>query len=51
MPYALRLQAIDAHGRRSAFSPPRLVSTDASVCSSDGSPVQQSDGERMQTGR
>ncbi|KQV49471.1 hypothetical protein ASC95_17915 [Pelomonas sp. Root1217] len=50
-PYALRLQAIDAHGRRSPFSPPRLVHTDASVCSSDGSPVQQAGGERVQTAR
>jgi hypothetical protein len=49
-PYALRMQAIDANGRRSAFSPPRLVNTDASVCSIDGSPVQQSSGERVQLG-
>jgi hypothetical protein len=50
IPYALRMQAIDANGRRSAFSPPRLVNTDASVCSIDGSPVQQSSGERVQLG-
>jgi len=49
-PYALRLQAIDALGRRSAFSPPRLVNTDASICSSDGSPLQLSTGERVQLG-
>ncbi len=51
VPYALRMQAIDAYGRRTAFSPPRLVNTDASVCSSDGSPVQQSNGERIQLDR
>lgn len=51
IPYALRMQAIDADGRRSAFSPPRLVNTDASVCSIDGSPVQQSSGERLQLDR
>jgi hypothetical protein len=51
VPYALRMQAIDANGRRSAFSPPRLVNTDASVCSIDGSPVQQSSGERLQLDR
>jgi len=51
VPYALRLQAIDAQGRRSAFSLPRLVNTDASVCSSDGTPVQQAGGERVQLGR
>ncbi len=51
VPYALRMQAIDANGRRSAFSPPRLVNTDASVCSTDGSPLQQSSGERVQLGR
>jgi hypothetical protein len=51
VPYALRLQAIDAQGRRSRFSPPRLVNTGANVCSSDGSPVQQSNGERVQLGR
>ena len=50
-PYALRLQAIDAHGRRSAFSPPRLVNTGAGVCSSDGMPVQQSSGEHLQLDR
>ena len=50
-PYALRMQAIDAYGRRTAFSPPRLVNTDASVCGSDGSPVQQSSGERVQLDR
>jgi len=49
-PYALRLQAIDALGRRSAFSPPRLVNTDASICASDGSPLQMSTGERVQLG-
>lgn len=50
-PYALRLQAIDAYGRRSPFSQPRLLNTDASVCSSDGAPVQQTDGGRVQLGR
>lgn len=50
-PYALRLQAIDAHGRPSAFSAPRLVNTGAGVCSTDGSPVQQSSGERVQLDR
>jgi hypothetical protein len=50
-PYALRMQAIDAHGRASAFSPPRLVNTDASVCSNDGSPVRQSSGEQVQLSR
>jgi len=49
-PYALRMQAIDEHGRRSAFSPPRLVNTGAGVCTDDGSPVQQSSGERVQLG-
>ena len=49
-PYALRLQAIDALGRRSPFSPPRLVNTDASICSGDGSPLQLSTGERVQLG-
>jgi hypothetical protein len=48
VPYALRLQAIDPRGKRSAFSPPRLVNTDASVCSNDGSPLQLSTGERVQ---
>ncbi|MEO6277012.1 FecR domain-containing protein [Roseateles sp.] len=51
LPYALRMQAISAQGMRSAFSPPRLVHTDASVCSSDGNPVQQGSGERVQTSR
>lgn len=51
VPYALRMQSIDADGRRSGFSPPRLVNTDASVCSIDGSPVQQSSGERLQLDR
>jgi hypothetical protein len=50
-PYALRMQSVDVHGRRSAFSPPRLVSTGASVCSEDGSPVLQSSGEPVQLGR
>ena len=49
-PYALRLQAIDANGKRSAFSPSRLVNTDAVICSSDGSPVQSSGGP-VQSGR
>jgi len=51
VPYALRMQAIDARGRRSAFSPPRLINTGASVCSNDGNPVQQSSGEPVQSER
>jgi hypothetical protein len=51
VPHALRLQAIDAQGRRSPFSPARLVNADASVCSSDGSPVQRPGGELVQTER
>jgi hypothetical protein len=51
VPYALRLQAIDALGRRSAFSPPRLVNGGASVCSGDGSPLQRAGGELVQTER
>ena len=51
VPYALRLQAIDADGGRSAFSPPRLVNAGASVCGSDGSPVQWTGGELVQTAR
>jgi hypothetical protein len=43
-PYALRLQAIDPHGNRSAFSPPRLVSTGAVLCSGDGTPVRSGGG-------
>jgi hypothetical protein len=43
-PYALRLQAIDPHGKRSAFSPPRLVGTEAVLCSGDGRPVRSSGG-------
>jgi hypothetical protein len=43
-PYALRLQAIDPHGHRSAFSPPRLVSTGAVLCSGDGTPVRSGGG-------
>jgi len=50
-PYALRLQAIDANGKRSTFSPPRLVGADAVLCSGDGSPVQQSSGGPVQSGR
>lgn len=50
-PYALRLQAIDANGKRSEFSAPRLVSTEAVVCSGDGNPVRQSDGRPVQSGR
>jgi hypothetical protein len=49
-PYALRLQAVDAQGRRSAFSPPRLVGTEGGVCSSDGRPVQPSAGGSLQSG-
>jgi len=50
-PYALRLQAIDANGRRSAYSPARLVGAEAVLCSGDGSPVQQSGGGPVQSGR
>lgn len=50
-PYALRLQAIDEHGRRSPFSPPRLVHTDADVCTGDGTPLRFGDGQAVRLSR
>jgi hypothetical protein len=50
-PYAVRLRAADANGRWSAFSPPRLIEAEASVCSGDGTPVRQSGGGPVRTDR
>jgi len=49
-PYAVRLRAADANGRWSAFSPPRVIEAEASVCSGDGAPVR-SDGGPVRTAR